>query len=928
MFNKKSFSDFPRVAVGPENPLKVEVDDTAQLICDVDAKPAVTSVKWTRNGRFIDTHFKHTIPRVALTDSGSYTCSADNGLSEGGETELKLDVLYGPVITLPEQKEVNEGDNVAIDCTIAANPRPTSVHWYKEGDDKFHQNGPTLRLGGVTAANNGKYTCSATNYLQATGKDQVERTGNASVNINIKHRPGETFILPEKPIAVDGKRITLSCGANPPGYPLPQFRWWKEGDDATVAVGSEFTLDSAKLTNAGHYHCQASNELGDGKIATVFMEVQQAPRMVTSLQPSLLKVEGDSGFHITCSAEGKPKPRVRWFKDGEEIVDSNSNIYQITTTEQEMLPIVAFNVQSTLKFIGPDRIGSNQLMPTDRGHFTCQFDNEAGDSDTTMLLRIEHSPVVVHQYNKVAFDIGEPAVIKCKMQAFPSPKFDWSFGNSILQNDQNFYSTNSSSSGEDVYEGTLNIFTVTEGSYGDYICKATNKMGSKRTIIKLQPKGKPEQPTNVRPIYSSYNYITLSWDEGFNGGYSDTKFMVQYNMLGNSVPLYYDCSTRNPCNITRLEQHSQFSMRVKASNERGESKYSDEVSVVTKIDVTKIPIPKNVHFEKSTNKASFQLPDTSLNLVAKIELENEDGTWWQYDELVMESSDFGEMDVKQPVSNLRVRLCLEMNELLCGSYAEALVVDVRPNAATSASLREPWVIGVIVVIIILALVSILVVIKCCCCKTKAKVIKNDDVNSNRPSIVHGGNQPPPYTSFGIENKGVDTLKDADEHLKANLYGSQNGSYGYHQTSLAQADDQAQTGHHSNSNSANGGSVNSQDSLWNVKNGGDHAMTFANGAMTYMSNGYDPMHHQPNPMTGFYGSDDYTHYPHPEEYLNDRNRQYLASNGDPYAAVSKHRQRLENECKYHHRLRYLLTYLDVIPSFVLYVFNETEHRHGH
>ena len=76
------FADFPRITLGPENPLRVEKDDTAQLNCVVDAKPAVTSVKWVRNGRFIDTHFIHTIPRVSLQDAGKYTCSADNGLGQ------------------------------------------------------------------------------------------------------------------------------------------------------------------------------------------------------------------------------------------------------------------------------------------------------------------------------------------------------------------------------------------------------------------------------------------------------------------------------------------------------------------------------------------------------------------------------------------------------------------------------------------------------------------------------------------------------------------------------------------------------------------------------------------------------------------------------------------------------------------------------
>ena len=103
-------ADFPRVTVGPENPLQVEKDETAQLVCQVDAKPTVNTVKWTRNGRFIDTHFKHTIPRVTLQDSGTYVCSADNGLGQVGKAELKLDVLYGPVVSLePEQREFNEG---------------------------------------------------------------------------------------------------------------------------------------------------------------------------------------------------------------------------------------------------------------------------------------------------------------------------------------------------------------------------------------------------------------------------------------------------------------------------------------------------------------------------------------------------------------------------------------------------------------------------------------------------------------------------------------------------------------------------------------------------------------------------------------------------------------------------------------------------
>ena len=86
----------------------------------------------------------------------------------------------------------------------------------------------------------------------------------------------------------------------------------------------------------------------------------------------------------------------------------------------------------------------------------------------------------------MAFDLGQPAYIQCRMQAFPAPRFDWTFGNSILSNDRSFYDSNMTELNDDIYEATLRIKQVAQSSYGDYICKGQNTMGAKRTIIKLQ----------------------------------------------------------------------------------------------------------------------------------------------------------------------------------------------------------------------------------------------------------------------------------------------------------------------------------------------------------------------------------------------------------------------------------------------------------
>ena len=84
-------------------------------------------------------------------------------------------------------------------CRADANPRPSKIQWFKEGDERFVQNGPTLRLNGVTAANNGRYICSAINHLRTSTKGELTRTGNATISLNIKHKPGRSNITPENP---------------------------------------------------------------------------------------------------------------------------------------------------------------------------------------------------------------------------------------------------------------------------------------------------------------------------------------------------------------------------------------------------------------------------------------------------------------------------------------------------------------------------------------------------------------------------------------------------------------------------------------------------------------------------------------------------------------------------------------------------------
>lgn len=386
--------------MGPENPLRVEIDGTAIMECKVDAKPKVTSVRWTRNGKFISNSFTHSIQKVTVTDAGKYTCTADNGLGRPGERDMYLDVLYPPTVTVESKTyEAEEGGNVEIKCQVSANPEPTSIEWTMEGKPDFYQSGNTLTLTRVNADMAGMYLCKASNVISSSNGNRVERASSASVAVLVRHKPGRAYIRPDKPVAQEGTGVTLTCSAKPPGWPAPQYRWFRETEPAdakpnVLATGSAYTIPSAHLGSEGVYHCQATNELGHGEIASVTLEVHQPPRFQTKLQTHATQRAGETDYGVTCSALGKPQPSVKWYKNNAEI-KPDANLYEVQSDVAEEREAV-YSIQSTLKFRGKARPNTNDLLPEDRGVYSCIIENEVKKIESTMHLKIERKYETYH----------------------------------------------------------------------------------------------------------------------------------------------------------------------------------------------------------------------------------------------------------------------------------------------------------------------------------------------------------------------------------------------------------------------------------------------------------------------------------------------------------------------------------------------------
>ncbi|XP_053696578.1 cell adhesion molecule Dscam2-like [Sabethes cyaneus] len=986
-----SVNYYPRVKIGPENPLRVERDTTAKMECSVDAKPNVPNVRWTRNGRFISSSRSHSIQRVSVQDAGEYGCSADNGLGKVGEQLIILDVLYAPVVVIESKTwEAEERETVTIRCNVTSNPPPITIEWFKEGSPDFRYAGDILQLREVKAEHAGTYVCRAVNMLKPYGGKMVERIGNSTVALLVRHRPGQAYINPNKPVVHVGNGVTLTCSANPPGWPVPQFRWFKDAvgevsSNTILAQGPQYVIPRAHLGSEGSYHCHAVNELGHGPMATIKLEVHQPPQFIHKIQQHMTKRVGDTDFSASCHAKGKPRPTARWLKDGRDIT-ADANMYRISTSNNDGLSGMV-TVQSTLVFQGKARPHKTQLLPSDRGLYTCLFENEVSTANLSMHLRIEHGPIVLHQYNKVAYEIKETAEVLCRVQAYPKPEFQWHFGTNtaaLSMSSDGHYEINTTTDNNDIYTSVLRINNLKHQDYGDYTCRVGNSIETIRAPIRLQPKGPPEKPTNLHAADVGSNYVSLVWDPGFDGGISNTKFFVSYRKVAiphhdqlngdcgiiqqvSSEWMEFDCQRDVPCSVTPLDQHQSYVFKVKAFNVKGNSEPSNEIATTTK--VSKVPTPLHVGFDPETRQLGVNVGATCLSLIAIVEsigYHDSPISTWQvvqtislaasgskptYKEEILDNMisarrssarSLGDDDLPMALEEeipprVRVKLCLKSNHEHCGEYVDA---EIGPAYVHDSSfMATPTLIAIVVSCVVFALFVGLLLMFCRCKKNSSKkssTAKDYEMDSVRPSIVAQQSQAPPpyYPTTGLDNKALEHSMDlalAMEDQKTSVYATQNG-YGYHSGTSHQVPSHTIVGQewvtmgyaeNSYTNSNNGGSVNSQDSIWQLKmSAAQAAQAAAAGGGTLMSahhyaerqapmpatstaglsyGGYDPLVHSA------YGTvEDYASYPHlattpsqqgPDDVYQHASRQSQNPSrqdycGDSYASVHKPKKRLD------------------------------------
>ncbi|XP_050978193.1 neurofascin homolog (chicken) a isoform X10 [Labeo rohita] len=302
--------------------------------------------------------------------------------------------------------------------------------------------------------------------------------------------------------------IIIECEAK--GTPVPTFQWRRNGKFFNVGKDPRVTMRSRSGTleirssgkpeeYEGEYQCFASNDFGTAISNKILLRVSKSPLWPKEVLEPVVVREGES-LVLPCNPPpGLPPPETFWmdssilpimqdkrvsmglngdlFFSNVRAKDANTDYscnarFEFTHTIQQKNPY-------TLKVLTKEPYNDTFLNSTD-----VYGARNVPEVQPTFL-----SPRGLSSFKTVLR--GEQLLLECIAAGVPTPSIDWFKKGGDLP---------SKKAKTENFGKTLRILNVSDEDSGDYICMASNKIGSIRHSVEVQVKAAPywlDKPTNL-----------------------------------------------------------------------------------------------------------------------------------------------------------------------------------------------------------------------------------------------------------------------------------------------------------------------------------------------------------------------------------------------------------------------------------------------
>uniref|UniRef100_A0A4W6E8Y2 Contactin 2 n=1 Tax=Lates calcarifer TaxID=8187 RepID=A0A4W6E8Y2_LATCA len=439
------FEEQPSSSIYPEGLTEGKVT----LNCQARASPAA-SYRWLVNGTDVPLGLDLRYSLVAgnlvisspesIRDTGSYQCLAINrcGIIISRAANLKFGYLHDFPPDNRSPQTAYEGVGTFLACQPPPHYPALSYRWFinefpnfiKRDDGRWFVSQVTGNLYVAKAEPNdtGNYFCFTTINMDISTKSTFSKANQLTVLPDgMKSAPSIKVRFPAETYALAGHTAQLECFAY--GNPVPKLRWRK--------------VDGLMPSKAG----------SSAEGPTLMLPELSFDDEGTFSQPEWLQVMSDSEveisseLHWSCVAAGKPRPSIRWLRNGQPL-----------------------STQDRVEVNGA-RLKISNLALEDSGMYQCVAENKHGTIYSTAELRVQvQAPDF--RLNPVRKLIpaarGGQVMIECRPRAAPKPSLFWSRGTELLTNSSRVTVTS---------DGVLWIHNISRADEGKYTCFAENYLG-------------------------------------------------------------------------------------------------------------------------------------------------------------------------------------------------------------------------------------------------------------------------------------------------------------------------------------------------------------------------------------------------------------------------------------------------------------------
>lgn len=127
----------------------------------------------------------------------------------------------------------------------------------------------------------------------------------------------------------------------------------------------------------------------------------------------------------------------------------------------------------------------SSVQKEDRGTYYCVADNQVSKGDRRNInLEVEFAPVITVPRPRLGQALQYDMDLECHIEAYPPPAVVWIKDGIQLSNNQH-YSISHFATADEFTDSTIRVITIEKRQYGDYICKAVNKLGSAEAKVHL-----------------------------------------------------------------------------------------------------------------------------------------------------------------------------------------------------------------------------------------------------------------------------------------------------------------------------------------------------------------------------------------------------------------------------------------------------------